>query len=227
MSIRQGEVMAFFTNRTEAGQKLASALQGVADKDALVLAVPRGGVVVGYEVARALNLELDVIITKKIGAPGNPELAIGAVAEDGFALVDAALVSMVRAPKDYVEAETERQTAEIQRRLKSYRQNQPTPKIAGRQVILVDDGIATGSTLTAAIRSLKKRGAKTVTVAVPVGPPEVIRNLKQKADQVVCLFTPEPFYAIGEFYDDFNQTTDQEVIELLSLCRKQKAKVTN
>jgi predicted phosphoribosyltransferase len=212
--------MKLLSNRTEAGQKLASALKEVADTDALVLAVPRGGVVVGYEVAHALNLELDVIITKKIGAPGNPELAVGAVAEDGTVILDTNIVSMVRASQDYIQAEIERQTTEIKRRLKTYRQNQPNPQIADRHVILIDDGVATGSTLKVALRSLKNRGAKTVTVAVPVGPADTIRDLKQEADNVVCLFTPDPFYAIGEFYDDFDQTTDEEVIDLLNRCRR-------
>jgi len=210
--------MALFKNRTEAGKQLATALTGVG-KDAVVLAVPRGGVVVGYEIAHALNLRLDVIITKKIGAPGNPELAIGAVAEDGTYLLDNSVVEMLGVPQDYIAAEVERQKAEIKRRLKTYSGDIPNPEIKGHEIILVDDGVATGSTLKAALRSLQKRGA-TVIVAVPVGPPDTIRELKREADRVVCLATPEPFYAIGEFYEDFEQTTDEEVIELLKRCRE-------
>jgi putative phosphoribosyl transferase len=212
--------MKLFKNRTDAGKQLASALKNTS-KNAIVLAVPRGGVVVGFEIAHALNIPLDVIITKKIGAPDNPELAIGAVAEDGTYLLDHSLVEMLGVPQDYITAEVERQKAEIKRRLKTYREDAPNPEIAEREVILVDDGVATGSTLKAALRSLRKRGAKPVTVAVPVGPADTVRELQRDADRVVCLSTPEPFYAIGEFYEDFEQTTDEEVIELLRRCRQQ------
>ena len=210
--------MTLFSNRVEAGRKLASALKGVG-KDAIVLAVPRGGVVVGFEVAHALHLPLDVIITRKIGAPGNPELAIGAVAEDGSYQLDDSLVDMLRVPKDYIKAEVSNQKAEIKRRLERYRGDAASPTLADREVILVDDGVATGSTLKAALRSLRKIGAKSVTVAVPVGPPDTIREFKREADRVVCLQTPEEFYAIGEFYDDFEQTSDEEVTELLRRSR--------
>jgi putative phosphoribosyl transferase len=209
--------MKFFTNRTEAGRRLASVLKCIG-KNAIVLAVPRGGVVVGFEIATALNLPLDVIITKKIGAPGNSELAIGAVAEDGTYLLDDNVVQTLGVPQSYIAGEVERQKAEIKRRLKTYRSDAASPRVEGREVILVDDGVATGSTLKAALRSLKKRGA-IVTVAVPVGPIDTIHELQREGDRVVCLSTPEPFYAIGEFYEDFEQTTDQEVIELLSRCR--------
>ncbi len=210
--------MRLFANRTAAGEQLAAAIKNSAN--AVVLAVPRGGVVVGFEVAYALNIPLDVIITKKIGAPGNPELAIGAVGEDGTYLLDKSLVGMPNVPQSYIEAEAERQTAEIKRRLKTYRGDMPSPEIKDRNVILVDDGVATGSTLKVALRLLRKRGAKTVTVAVPVGPQDAIRELQKEADFVVCLFTPESFYAIGQFYEDFEQTIDEEVIELLERCRK-------
>jgi putative phosphoribosyl transferase len=212
--------MKFFTNRTEAGKQLASALKN-ADKNSIVLAVPRGGVVVGFEVAYALNIALDIIITKKIGARSNPELAIGAVAEDGTYLLDDHLVAMLGVPQSYIDAEVARQKTEIKRRLKTYRGDASNPEIAGRDVILVDDGVATGSTLKSALRSLKKRGAKTVTVAIPVGPVDTINELQREADRVICLFTPDPFYAIGEFYEDFDQTTDEEVIELLNRCRQE------
>ena len=215
--------MKLFTNRTEAGKRLASALK-VVGKNAIVLAVPRGGVVVGFEIADILNFPLDVIITKKIGAPGNPELAIGAVAEDGTYLLDDGVVQMLGIPQSYIQAEVDRQKVEITRRLKTYRGAPAETKSKGLEVILVDDGVATGSTLKAAVRSLRKRGAKTVSIAIPVGPSDTIRELQREADRVVCLFTPEPFYAIGEFYEDFEQTTDKEVIELLKR-RNQKAQV--
>ncbi len=217
------EIMAYFGDRIEAGKRLASALAGFAGKNAIVLAIPRGGVVVGYEIARALNLPLDVIIPRKIGAPDNPELAIGAMTEDGTIILDENLINYIGAPRDYIKEESKRQKLEIERRLKFYRQNEPYPNLKGRDVIVVDDGIATGSTMKAALASVKNRGAKTVTVAVPVGPPSTITELKKQADRVVCLYTPEYFEAIGQFYSDFSQTTDEEVIELLKKS-KQKSR---
>lgn len=204
----------------DAGKQLAVALKG-SGKDAVVLAVPRGGVVVGYEVAKALHIPLDIIITKKIGAPGNPELAIGAVAEDGTFLLDERTVDMLGVSQSYIDAEVEAQEAEIQRRLQRYRGQAPLPRIAGREVIVVDDGVATGATLKATLRSLRERGAKPLVVAVPVGPPDTINALKREADRVICLSTPEPFYAIGEFYEDFEQTTDEEVTEFLAKNRQE------
>ncbi len=209
-----------FVNRTDAGKRLASALTGFASKGALVLAVPRGGVVVGFEVAQALGIPLDVLITKKIGAPDNSELAIGAVAEDGTMVLDEKLAKYLQVSKEYLEEEVGRQKAEIKRRLERYRGNVPYPRIVGREIILVDDGVATGSTLKASLALLRKKGAKTVIVAVPVGPPSTIAELKKEADLVVCLTTPEPFYAIGQFYEDFEQTTDEEVTKLLRLSRQ-------
>jgi len=206
-------------NRVEAGKQLAQALK-TASENAIVLAVPRGGVVVGYEVAKALGLPLDVIVTKKIGAPDNPELAIGAVAEDGTFILDDDLVERLFIPKEYIEEEVERQRREIQRRLVRYRGDVPYPSLKNREVIVIDDGVATGSTLKAALRLVRNKGAKTVTVAVPVGPPDTIRELEKLADRVVCLQTPEPFYAIGQFYMDFEQTSDEEVTELLKLSRE-------
>jgi putative phosphoribosyl transferase len=211
--------MTLLKNRVEAGKQLASALK-TASKDAIVLAVPRGGVVVGYEVARALGILLDVIVTKKIGAPDNSELAIGAVAEDGTFILDDDLVRRLYVSKEYIKEEVERQREEIQRRLVRYRGNVPYPSLRNREVIVVDDGVATGSTLKAALRLIRSKGAKTVTVAVPVGPPDTIRELEKLADRVVCLLTPEPFYAIGQFYVDFAQTSDGEVAELLKLSRE-------
>ncbi|HTY74684.1 MAG TPA: phosphoribosyltransferase family protein [Candidatus Nanoarchaeia archaeon] len=212
--------MSLFANRVQAGQKLASALKNMG-RNAIVLAIPRGGVVVGYEVARSLHVPLDVIITRKIGAPGNPELAIGAVAEDGSYILDDGLVEMLSVSKAYVESEVERQKTEIRRRLQKYRGDAAAPLLAKRDVVVVDDGVATGSTLKAALLSLTKVGAKSVTVAVPVGPADTVKMLKRLADNVVCLSTPEPFYAIGEFYADFDQTSDEEVTDLLARNRKE------
>lgn len=215
--------MAYFSDRVEAGKRLASAMRDFAGKNGIVLAIPRGGVVVGYEIAKALNLPLDVIIPRKIGAPANPELAIGAMTEDGTIILDDNLITYLGVQRDYIKAESERQKHEIERRLKLYRQNEPYPSLKGLDVVIVDDGIATGSTMKAALASVKNRGASTVTVAVPVGPPSTIKELKKQADRVVCLYTPEYFQAIGQFYTDFNQTTDEEVIQLLKR-NKQKSR---
>ena len=211
--------MTLFENRSEAGRKLASALKDIS-RNSVVLAIPRGGVVVGYEVAKALQIPLDIIITRKIGAPGNPELAIGAVAEDGTYVLDNSLVEMLGVAQDYIETEAQNQKNEIKRRLQKYRGDTAGPVLIGKEVVVVDDGVATGSTLKAALLSLTKVGAKSIIVAVPVGPADTVKALKRHADRVVCLNMPEPFYAIGEFYEDFSQTTDEEVIDLLRRVRE-------
>jgi len=209
-----GISLAYFTDRIDAGKKLALALKDFRG-NGIVLAIPRGGVVLGYVIAKELRVPLDVIIPRKIGAPDNPELAIGAVAEDGTAILDNSLISYLDVSSKYIKEETERQKMEIHRRLKLYRQNVSYPEVKGLDVIIVDDGIATGSTMKAALASVKNRGAASVTVAVPVGPPQTIEELEKIANRVVCLYTPEFFQAIGQFYSDFSQTEDEEVIELL------------
>ena len=211
-----------FSDRVEAGRKLASELTDFLDnRSVIVLAIPRGGVVVGYEVSRKLKVPLDIIIPRKIGAPSNPELAIGAVTEDGTTILDEKLVGYLNVPRRYIEEESERQRKEIERRLKAYRGDVPYPKLTNRIVIIVDDGVATGSTIRAALASLRKRKVKQVVIAVPVGPADTIKELEEKADRVVCLFAPEDFYAIGQFYQHFDQTTDEEVIKLLKLNREE------
>jgi len=215
--------VAYFIDRVDAGKRLAVAMADFKGKDAIVLAIPRGGVVVGYQIATALNLPLDVIIAHKIGAPDNPELAIGAVAEDGSTYLDNQLVTYTGASSSYIKEESDQQKTEIQRRLKIYRQN-TSALLSGKEVILVDDGIATGATMKAALASAKNRGAKAVTVAVPVGPPSTIQELrKMGAKQVVCLYMPEWFQAIGQFYDIFDQTSDEEVIDLLGKSRQRNS----
>jgi len=206
--------LAYFTDRNEAGNKLALALEDFKG-NGIVLAIPRGGVIVGYVIAGKLGLPLDVIIPRKIGAPNNPELAIGAVAEDGTAILDNNLIRYLGVSTKFIIEETERQKKEIHRRLRLYRQDGGYPNVKGLDVIVVDDGIATGSTMKAALASVKNRGAHSVTVAVPVGPPQTIEELEKMADRVVCLYKPEFFQAIGQFYSDFSQTQDEEVIELL------------
>jgi putative phosphoribosyl transferase len=206
-----------FINRVDAGKKLSSALASTKSQNAIVLAIPRGGVIVGYEIARTRDIPLDVIIPRKLGAPSNPELAIGAVAEDGTLILNEELVSYLGVTEEYIKAESAKQRVEIERRLKSYRGSAPYPNVKNRTVIVADDGIATGYTMKAALASVRKRGAKTVVMAVPVGPASTIVEMQNDADQVVCLYTPDPFYAIGQFYENFAQTTDEEVIKLLKL----------
>jgi predicted phosphoribosyltransferase len=213
--------MKFFADRVEAGRLLASASASAMSKNAVVLAIPRGGVVVGFEVAHALGIQLDVIIPRKIGAPDNPELAIGAITEDGTSILDYWLIEYLQVSEDYIKKEIERQRLEIERRLKLYRGDAPYPSLKNREVIIVDDGIATGSTMRAALTSVRRRGAKAVVIAVPVGPPSTIRELEKEADRVVCLHTFESFSAIGQFYENFTQTMDEEVIRLLKLSKQE------
>lgn len=211
-----------FQDRCEAGQLLARELDFLKGmEDVIILAIPRGGVVVGYEVAKALDAPLDVYITRKIGAPYNPELAIGAVASDGGVVLDNALVGQLRVPDDYIEAETKRQQKEIERRMAKYQGERPPPELGGKTVVLVDDGVATGATTLVAIRALKKQRPAELILAVPVGPPYTIDRLGGEVDRMVCLATPEPFWAIGRFYVDFTQTSDEEVVTLLDELRKQ------
>jgi putative phosphoribosyl transferase len=214
--------VSFFANRLDAGKQLAQALTRFKGEDVIVLSIPRGGVIVGFEVARALGARLDIIVPRKIGAPGNPELAIGAVTEDGTAILNDSLVSELGVSERFIREESVKQREEIVRRLKSYRGDAPYPGLKNRVVIVVDDGIATGYTMKAALASVRKKGAKSVVVAIPVGPPSTIRELGRIADHVVCLYTPEIFYAIGQFYDDFSQTTDDEVKKLLRRSQNQQ-----
>jgi predicted phosphoribosyltransferase len=210
-----------FRDRKEAGRLLADALSFLKTQkeDVVVLAIPRGGVVVADEIARALGTPLDVVVTRKVGAPGNPELAIGAVTEDGEVIMDAELLRMLGVSDEFVKEEAATQVDEIGRRMKTYRGNRPYPSLAGKTVVVVDDGVATGSTIRAAIRSVRKRMAAVVILAVPVGPPDTIANLSMVADRVVCLRTPEPFLAIGEFYKDFEQVEDDSVREILRTAK--------
>jgi putative phosphoribosyl transferase len=205
-----------FRDRHEAGQLLAKELATLrGQKGLIVLGIPRGGVVVAYEVALALKAPLDVYITRKIGAPYNPELAIGAVASDGTLVLDDDLIARVGTPPGYVEEETQRQRQEIQRRLAAYRGSRPEVHLEGKSVILVDDGVATGATTMASLRAIHAREPAQLILAVPVGPEDAIQALAQVADRVVCLYKPELFWAVGAFYAVFDQTSDAEVVQLL------------
>lgn len=201
-----------FRDRRHAGKLLAEALRDrIVGGGWVVLGLPRGGVVVGAEVARALGLPLDVIVTRKIGAPGNPEFAIGAVDADGVVTLGA----YPMADQSYVERAAEVEKAEIARRLEAYRRGRPPFDPAGARAIVVDDGLATGLTMISAVEYLKRHGAVRIVVAVPVSPPETARLLRVRADEVVTLAEPHDFFAVGAFYDDFAQTSDAEVIALL------------
>ena len=211
-----------FQDRREAGKALAKELASLRGKpDVIVLGIPRGGVVVGCEIAQALDAPLDVYITRKIGAPHNPELAIGAVASDGTVLIDRQLVRRLGVPQDYIDQESARQEQETTRRLAEYRGEQPGPELEGKVVILVDDGVATGATTLATIRAIKAQEPAELILAVPVGPRDSIEALRQEVDQLFCLHAPEIFWAVGAFYNVFDQTSDEEVKALLNIEQEQ------
>lgn len=202
-----------FADRRDAGRRLAAALSHLRDRRVCVLAVPRGGVVVGREVADAFQVPLEVIVPRKLRAPTNPELAIGAVAEGGAAFVDEEFVPTVGAR--YLEQEIDAQLVEIARRVQAYRGSRPLPDLGGRCAIVVDDGIATGATMIAALRAARGLRPAHLVAAVPVAPPDGLVRLAQEADEVVCLAAPPVFHAVGQFYADFTQVEDREVIALL------------
>jgi predicted phosphoribosyltransferase len=204
-----------FEDRRSAGEALATALIEHAGTECVVLAIPRGGVIVGEAVARALGAPLDVVIPRKIGAPGNPELGIGAVAP-GVTVLDPRLVRMLDVGEEYLERETAAQEHEIERRQRAYRGDRPPAEVEGRVAIVVDDGIATGATAAAALRWARGQGARRVVLAVPVAPPQALGRLREEADEIVVLATPEPFLAVGEWYRRFDQTEDDEVVSALA-----------
>ena len=208
-----------FQNRIDAGKKLAKKLSEYGGCDVVVLAIPRGGVIVGFEVAKELNAPLDIVIPRKIGAPNNPELAIGAVTQDGTVMLNSEVVLFLGVQEEYIEDEKRKQIKEIERRMKKYRGDAVYPKLEGKIVILVDDGLATGATTRAAIASIRRQKPSMLILAIPVGPRDTIDGLKREVDKIVFLSTPEPFYAIGQFYLNFEQTTDDEVVNILRIAR--------
>lgn len=204
-----------FRDRQDAGARLATALADrITDGELVVLAIPRGGVIVAKPVARALGAPLDVVVPRKLGAPGNPELAIGAVAP-GVRVLDHRLIGTLGVPDDYVEQEAVAQEREIGRRTRRYRGNRPPLSLRGATAVVVDDGVATGSTAMAALRWARDQGAARVVFAAPVGPTAAVPHLESVADQVVILETPPSFHAVGEWYDAFDQVTDEEVFDAL------------
>jgi len=204
-----------FKNRAEAGKRLAEQLLEFRGQKPLVLAIPRGGVSIAYEIVKALHASLDLIISRKIAAPRNPELGIGAVTEDGTLLLNDELVAALQVTQDYIGAAKKREIKEIKRRKKAYLGERLVQSPENRTVILVDDGIATGATVRAAVQSIRRQKPTTLMVAVPVAPPETLKVLEKEVDKVICLLVFEPFFAIGQFYEDFRQVSDEEVIEIL------------
>ena len=205
-----------FIDRRDAGQKLARALAPFSAERPIVLALPRGGVPVGFEVAQALSAPLDVLVVRKLGAPFQPELGVGALAEDGTRWVNTRLCGEVGIRPEDVDAIAAREAREVERRVARYRSGRPLPALAGRTVLLVDDGLATGGTARAGLRALKHLGAARTVLAIPVGPPETVDELRQEADEVVCLEMPEWLDAIGLWYEEFGQVSDDEVVSLLA-----------
>lgn len=209
-----------FANRKEAGLKLAEAVASLGLVKPVVLALPRGGVPVGYEVAKALDAPLDILLVRKIGAPGHEEYGIGALVDGASPqiVIDEAAARQVGADKAYIQRKVAEQLQEIERRRALYRTGPPIP-LQGRTVVVVDDGIATGGTVRAALQALAKGGAGHIVLAVPLAPRDVLPEFARMCDHVVCLASPEPFYAVGAHYDDFGQTQDEEVIDLLAKAR--------
>ncbi|MEA2272370.1 MAG: putative phosphoribosyl transferase [Solirubrobacteraceae bacterium] len=205
-----------FRDRADAGRELARHLADYAGRDdVIVLGLPRGGVPVAAEVARALRVPLDVFLVRKLGVPGHDELAMGAIASGGVRVVNQEVVDAARVTAEEIDAAARRESLELGRREAAYRGDREPPQVAGRTVILVDDGLATGSTMRAAVEALKQQGAGRIVVAVPIAARSTCEELARHVDAVVCARTPEPFYAVGLWYDDFSQTTDDEVRELL------------
>ena len=206
-----------FRDRNDAGRQLAARLASFRGSDPVVLALPRGGVPIGAEIARTLDAPLDVVLVRKIGVPFQPELALGAIV-DGEApelLIDDQLMTVLAIPERYVEQQRERQLKEIERRRRLYLEGRPPAAVAGRTAIVVDDGIATGYTMRAALRAIRRRAPRRLVLAVPVAPAETIAALAAEVDEIICLSTPDPFGAIGQFYADFRQIDDAEVVALL------------
>lgn len=214
-----------FRNRREAGQHLAQAVLHLKDTNPVVLALPRGGVPVGFEVAQALGAEFDVLLVRKIGAPGHEELGIGAIVDGANPqiVLNDEIVRMTGATPAYIDAEAARQLAELERRRKAYRGGANPVELKGRTVIVVDDGIATGGTVKAALQGLRLASPARLVLAVPVAPAESLAALRTLCDELICLMSPSPFYAVGAHYLDFSQTSDEEVIQLLEAASRKAA----
>lgn len=206
-----------FANRAEAGRMLAEALSNyIGRSDILVLALPRGGVPVAYEVAKKLSAPLDLWLVRKLGVPGQEELALGALAGKKILVLNDDIINALNIDQSAIDKVIAREQAELERRNRLYRQGRPAPDVEGKTIIIIDDGLATGATMRAAIASLRQAGAAQVIAAVPVGAKSTCMKIEQEADKLVCLYMPEPFYGVGQWYSDFSQTSDEEVLSLLN-----------
>jgi putative phosphoribosyl transferase len=213
-----------FADRRDAGRHLAKLLRHLADRPGLiVLALPRGGVPVAFEVAKELRAPLDIFLVRKLGAPGHEELAMGAIASGGVKVLNMDVVHLLRIPGPVIDAIAGREQRELDRREREYRGERPAPDLQGRAVILVDDGLATGSTMRAAVKALRQDGAARIVVAAPVGSSETCSDFRDEVDEVVCAASPEDFTAVGEWYENFSQTTDAEVRDLLRKAAREYA----
>ena len=214
--------MRMFQDRRDAGRKLAQRFDAfVGTPDLVVLALPRGGVPVGYEVATRLGAPLDVLVVRKLGVPGHSELAMGAIASGGIQVVDQRVMEMVGVSRDELEAVARSERDELDRRERAFRGGRPALDVTGKTAILVDDGLATGASMAAAIDALRTRGPARIIAAVPVAPPETCEALGRRADEMICLDTPERMYAVGLWYEDFTQTSDAEVRQLLDVAARE------
>jgi predicted phosphoribosyltransferase len=207
---------ALYEDRREAGRRLAQKLSRYADRtDVIVLGLPRGGVPVAFEVAQALGAPLDVFLVRKLGVPGHQELAMGAIASGGVRVLNEEVVRGLGVSAQVIDRVAAREQRELERRERAYRGDQPAPEVRGRTAILVDDGLATGASMKAAVNALRVRGPARIVVAVPVAPPETCAEFRDDVDEVVCAATPRPFFGVGAWYQDFSQTTDSQVKALL------------
>jgi predicted phosphoribosyltransferase len=212
-----------FRDRRDAGRRLAAKLTAYTDRpDVLVLALPRGGVPVAYEVAQALRAPLDVFLVRKLGVPGHEELAMGAIATGGVLVLNDEVVQGLRIPPHVIEAVAAQEQQELARRERLYRSDRPPPEVSGRTVILIDDGLATGATMRAAAAALRQQQPARLVIAVPIAAPSTCEELRDEADEIICAVTPEPFYAVGLWYEDFSPTTDEEVRDLLRRAARQE-----
>jgi putative phosphoribosyl transferase len=216
-------VTPLFRNRTEAGKLLGQRLEPlIHDPNAIVLALPRGGVPVGFEVAQTLGADLDIFLVRKLGVPGHEELAMGAIASGGVRVLNHALIEQLGLSSNVIESITRHERQEIERREHLYREGRSALPVEGRTIILVDDGLATGATMLAAARALRTQRPKTMMVAVPVASHDACEEFRRHVDAIVCAETPEPFYAVGAWYEDFSQTSDAEVRALLERAAQER-----